>query len=92
MAKSCQPGHFVMVRMDETGERIPLTVTDFDRNKGTVTVVVQAVGKTTQRIGRIKCSIRLRMTAERSRLAERVSVERRSVQRRFIGKNNRNNS
>ena len=47
VAKACQPGHFVMVRIDETGERIPLTVADFDRDKGTVTVVVQAVGKTT---------------------------------------------
>jgi len=47
VAKSCLPGHFVMVRMDETGERIPLTVADYDRGKGTVTVVVQAVGKTT---------------------------------------------
>ena len=47
VAKSCQPGHFVMVRIDEVGERIPLTVADYDRQKGTVTVVVQAVGKTT---------------------------------------------
>ncbi len=47
VAKSCLPGHFVMVRVDETGERIPLTVADYDRSKGTVTVVVQAVGKTT---------------------------------------------
>jgi glutamate synthase (NADPH) small chain len=47
VAKSCQPGHFVMLRIDETGERIPLTVADFDRGKGTVTIVVQAVGKTT---------------------------------------------
>jgi glutamate synthase (NADPH) small chain len=47
VSKACQPGHFVMVRIDEKGERIPLTVADFDQNKGTVTVVVQAVGKTT---------------------------------------------
>ncbi len=47
VAKACQPGHFVMVRIDETGERIPLTVADFDRHNGTVTIVVQAVGKTT---------------------------------------------
>jgi homotetrameric NADPH-dependent glutamate synthase len=47
VAAVCQPGHFVMVRIDETGERIPLTVADFDRAAGTVTVVVQAVGKTT---------------------------------------------
>lgn len=50
VAKSCQPGHFVMVRIDETGERIPLTVADFDREKGTVTIVVQAVGKTTHQM------------------------------------------
>jgi glutamate synthase (NADPH) small chain len=50
VAKSCMPGHFVMVRIDETGERIPLTVADFDRAKGTVTIVVQAVGKTTHQM------------------------------------------
>ncbi len=47
VARSAQPGHFIMVRIDETGERIPLTVADFDRALGTVTIVVQAVGKTT---------------------------------------------
>lgn len=47
VARVCQPGHFVMVRIDETGERIPLTVADYDREAGTVTIVVQAVGKTT---------------------------------------------
>src|SRR5512136_175367 len=50
VAKAAEPGHFVMVRIDETGERIPLTVADFDRDKGTVTIVVQAVGKTTFRM------------------------------------------
>jgi glutamate synthase (NADPH/NADH) small chain len=50
VAKACHPGHFVMVRIDETGERIPLTVADFDRAKGTVTVVIQAVGKTTHQM------------------------------------------
>jgi glutamate synthase (NADPH/NADH) small chain len=47
VARACEPGHFVMVRIDETGERIPLTVADYDRRRGTVTIVVQAVGKTT---------------------------------------------
>jgi homotetrameric NADPH-dependent glutamate synthase len=50
VAKACNPGHFVMVRIDDKGERIPLTVADFDRNKGTVTVVIQAVGKTTHQM------------------------------------------
>ena len=47
MARAARPGHFVMVRVDERGERIPLTVADYDAAAGTVTVVVQAVGKTT---------------------------------------------
>jgi len=48
VARMAQPGHFVMVRMNERGERIPLTVADFDRQRGTVTVVIQAVGKSTR--------------------------------------------
>jgi NAD(P)H-flavin reductase len=48
VARAAQPGHFVIVRMNETGERIPLTVADFDRQRGTVTVVIQAVGKSTR--------------------------------------------
>jgi len=54
VARACQPGHFLMVRINETGERIPLTVADFDRDKGTVTVVVQAVGKTTSQMMALK--------------------------------------
>lgn len=48
VAKSAEPGHFVMARLYEGGERIPLTVADYDRDKGTVTIVVQALGKTTR--------------------------------------------
>ena len=47
VARAAQPGHFVMVRLREGAERIPLTVADFDREKGTITMVVQALGKTT---------------------------------------------
>ena len=47
VARAARPGHFVMARIDEHGERIPLTVADFDVSRGTVTVVIQAVGKTT---------------------------------------------
>jgi glutamate synthase (NADPH/NADH) small chain len=50
VAQAAQPGHFVMVRLDEAGERIPLTVADFDRERGTITVVVQALGKTTRQM------------------------------------------
>jgi NAD(P)H-flavin reductase len=48
VARASQPGHFLMVLLDEHGERIPLTVADYDRKKGTVTVVIQAVGKSTR--------------------------------------------
>src|SRR5579862_4322350 len=47
VARAARPGHFIMARIDERGERIPLTVVDFDVARGTVTVVIQAVGKTT---------------------------------------------
>jgi sulfide dehydrogenase subunit beta len=48
MAKAAQPGQFVIVMLHEHGERIPLTIADFDRKKGTITLVIQAVGKTTR--------------------------------------------
>ena len=48
MARAAQPGQFVIVMSHAEGERIPLTIADFDRKKGTVTLVVQAVGKTTK--------------------------------------------
>lgn len=47
LARAAKPGHFVLVRIDEQGERIPLTIADYDWWRGTVTLVVQAVGKTT---------------------------------------------
>lgn len=48
MAKAAKPGQFVIVMSHEHGERIPLTIADFNRTKGTVTLVIQAVGKTTR--------------------------------------------
>lgn len=48
VAKSCYPGQFVIVKMDEKGERIPLTICDYDREKQTVTIVFQAVGASTK--------------------------------------------
>jgi NAD(P)H-flavin reductase/ferredoxin len=47
VARAAQPGHFVMLRLREGGERIPLTVADFDRRAGTITMVIQALGKST---------------------------------------------
>ena len=52
LAQAAQPGQFVIVLSHELGERIPLTIADFDREKGTITLVVQAVGKTTREMQR----------------------------------------
>src|SRR3990172_1287603 len=54
VAAKAQAGQFVMVRMDDKGERIPLTIADWDRDKGTVTVVFMEVGKTTRKLATIK--------------------------------------
>ena len=48
MAKAARPGQFVIVMLHAEGERIPLTIADFDRSRGTITLVIQAVGKTTR--------------------------------------------
>lgn len=50
IAHKCQPGQFVMIRTNEDSERIPLTIADFDREKGTITLIVQAVGNTTKHL------------------------------------------
>lgn len=48
VADKAEPGQFIILRVDEEGERIPLTVADFDREKGTVTIIFQIVGATTE--------------------------------------------
>ena len=54
VAKSCLPGQFVIVKMDEEGERIPLTICDYDRNGGIVTIVFQTVGYSTERMAKME--------------------------------------
>ena len=51
IAKKAEPGQFIILRIDETGERIPLTISDYNREKGEVTIVFQEVGKTTKQLG-----------------------------------------
>lgn len=48
VAKSAKPGQFVIIKMDEKGERLPLTISDYDVEKGTVTIVVQTIGSSTK--------------------------------------------
>ena len=51
VAKKAEPGQFIILRINETGERIPLTISDYDRDKGEITIVFQEVGKTTKQLG-----------------------------------------
>ena len=50
VARKAEPGQFIILRVDEQGERIPLTIADFDREKGTVTIIFQVVGGTTEKL------------------------------------------
>ncbi len=60
VARKRQPGHFVIVRLDEGGERIPLTLVDSDPRAGTITLIVQAVGKTTKAMAALRAGDALR--------------------------------
>ena len=54
VAKKAQPGQFVVIRIDERGERIPITIADWDENEGSVTIVFMEVGTTTRRLALLK--------------------------------------
>ena len=54
IARKAQAGQFVILRVDEEGERIPLTIADYDRDRGTITMVFQEVGETTMKLGNLQ--------------------------------------
>ena len=54
VAKHCEPGQFVIVKIDEHGERVPLTICDYDREAGTVTIVLQTIGASTEKMAHLK--------------------------------------
>ena len=54
VAKHCEPGQFVIVKMDDKGERSPLTICDYDREEGTITSVFQTVGASTEKMAQLK--------------------------------------
>lgn len=54
VAKKAQPGQFIILRVNEEGERIPLTVADFDREQGLITIIVQVVGASTELLSRLE--------------------------------------
>lgn len=54
IAKSCNPGQFIIAKLDEKGERIPLTICDYDRENGTITIVFQVIGASTEKMSKLK--------------------------------------
>ena len=54
IARKAEPGQFIILRVDEAGERIPLTIADYDREKGTVTIIFQIVGATTEKLNHLE--------------------------------------
>lgn len=50
IARKAEPGQFIILRIDEQGERIPLTIADYDAKKGSVTIIFQEIGKTTKQL------------------------------------------
>ena len=61
VAKACQPGEFIIVRVDEKGERIPLTICDYNREEGTICIVFQTAGYSTERMSMLKAGTALQM-------------------------------
>ena len=59
VAKKALAGQFIILRIDEEGERIPLTIADYDRKKGTITIIFMEVGKTTKQLGTMKVGDKL---------------------------------
>ena len=54
VARKAEPGQFIILRVDEQGERIPLTVADYDREKGTITIIFQVVGASTEKLNHLQ--------------------------------------
>jgi len=54
IAPKCQAGHFIILRLSDLGERIPLTINDWNRKKGSIRIIAQEVGKTTKELGKLK--------------------------------------
>ncbi len=54
IARKAEPGQFIILRIDEQGERVPFTIADFDREAGTITIIFQVVGATTEKLNALK--------------------------------------
>ncbi|MEF9840203.1 MAG: sulfide/dihydroorotate dehydrogenase-like FAD/NAD-binding protein [Lachnospiraceae bacterium] len=85
IAKHCEPGQFVIVKIDEKGERIPLTICDYSRDAGTVTIVFQIVGASTEKMSQLKIGDSFRdFTGPLGRASEFVGEDINSLRNKKI--------
>lgn len=85
VAKHCEPGQFVIVKIDEKGERIPLTICDYDREAGTITIVFQTIGASTQKMAELKAGDSFRdFTGPLGCASEFVSEDLESLKKKKI--------
>ena len=72
VAQKAEPGQFIILRVDAEGERIPLTVADFDREAGTVTIIFQIVGGTTEKLNHLEVGDHLHDVVVNSTFTEKL--------------------
>ncbi|MDD3367811.1 MAG: sulfide/dihydroorotate dehydrogenase-like FAD/NAD-binding protein [Lachnospiraceae bacterium] len=85
VAKACMPGQFLIVRMGEEGERIPLTICDYDRANGTVTIVFQVVGASTLEMTKLKAGDSFQdVVGPLGKPSELVEEEKEALQKKSI--------
>lgn len=79
VARKAEPGQFIILRVSAEGERIPLTIADFDREKGSVTIIFQEVGATTMALGALNEATACMILSVRSARRASSRVSRRSL-------------
>lgn len=85
VARHCEPGQFVIVKMDEKGERIPLTICDYDREAGIVTIVFQPVGASTTKMTELKAGDSFRdFTGPLGCASEFVAEDLETLKKKFL--------
>ena len=77
VAKKAQPGQFIILRVDDAGERIPLTIADYDADAGSVTIIFQIVGATTEKLNHLRATV-FTILSVRSAEPPRLKVRKRS--------------
>ena len=84
VSKNCKPGQFVIIKLDEYGERIPMTICDYDREGEAVTIVFQAVGRSTEKWQNMKLVMFSDFTGPLGQPSELISTPREELEKKKI--------